>query len=169
MSRAFIKEPDGGPHEDEIPERHVSEHANYVTPAGLKQLEDEIGRLRAERLGAAADPQEADAGERLAYLDRELRYFTSRLESAILVAPSDRPADEVAFGARVRVRGSDGSDRSFAIVGEDEADLASGKVSYVSPLARALLGAHVGDTVTWQRPAGDLQLTVMALDDPDAQ
>jgi transcription elongation factor GreB len=67
----------------------------------------------------------------------------------------------------VRVRGSDGSDRSFAIVGEDEADLATGKVSYVSPLARALLGAHVGDTVTWRRPAGDVQLTVTALDDAE--
>jgi transcription elongation GreA/GreB family factor len=114
-----------------------------------------------------ADPQDVDAGERLAYLDRELRYFTGRLESAILVA--DRPADEVAFGAQVRVRGTDGSDRRFAIVGEDEADLASGKVSYVSPLAQALLGSHVGDTVTWERPAGNLALTVMTLDDPDTQ
>jgi transcription elongation GreA/GreB family factor len=69
----------------------------------------------------------------------------------------------------VRVRGSDGTERRFAIVGEDEADVASGKVSYVSPLAQALLGAHVGDTVTWQRPAGDLQLTIVALDDPDTQ
>ncbi len=165
MSRAFVKEPDSGSPEDEIPERRVSEHPNYVTPAGLAQLEDEIGRLRAEQQSVGADPQDADAGERLAYIDRELRYFTGRLESAILVA--DRSTDEVAFGAQVRVRGSDGSDRRFAIVGEDEADLASGKVSYVSPLAQALLSAHVGDTVTWQRPAGDLQLTVMALDLPD--
>jgi transcription elongation factor GreB len=166
MSRAFVKEPDGGPPEDEIPERRVSEHPNYVTPTGLAQLAEEIGRLRAERLRVAGEPEEVDAGERLAYLDRELRYFTGRLESAILGV--DRPTAEVAFGAHVRVRGSDGGDRSFAIVGEDEADLASGKVSYVSPLAQALLGARVGDTVTWERPAGDLQLTVMALDRPDA-
>ena len=167
MSRAFVKEPDGGPPEDEIPERRVSEHPNHVTPAGLRQLEDEIGRLRAERLRVAADEDEADAGERLAHLDRELRYFVGRLESAVLVA--HRATDEVAVGAQVRVRGSDGTERRFAIVGEDEADVASGKVSYVSPLAQALLGAHVGDTVTWQRPAGDLQLTIVALDDPDTQ
>jgi len=168
MSRAFVKEPDGGPPEDEIPERRVSEHPNYVTPAGLKQIEDEIARLHAERLVVAADPGEVDAGERLAYLDRELRYFIARLESSILVTPGGQPGDEVTFGARVRVRGDDGSERGFAIVGEDEADLASGKVSYVSPLAQALLGAHVGDVVTWERPAGDLQLTVLALDGPGA-
>ena len=160
MSRAFMKEPDGGPPEDEIPERHVSEHPNFVTPAGLEQIEDEIARLHAARMSVA--------GERLAYLDRELRYFTDRLESAILVAPSDQPAGEVTFGAHVRVAGGDGGERTFTIVGEDEADLASGKVSYVSPLAQALLGAHAGDTVTWQRPAGDLRLTVITVDEPGA-
>jgi transcription elongation GreA/GreB family factor len=87
-----------------------------------------------------------------------MRYFSQRLESAILVDPSKEPQDEVHFGATVKALEGDGRAHSFTIVGEDEADVASGKVSWMSPVAKAMIGARVGDTVKWRRPAGEVEL-----------
>ena len=169
MSRAFVKEPDGGTPEP-IPERPLSEHPNYVSPAGLgglraklADLETERSRLTAE--GAGDDPV---VQERMGYIDRELRYYVVRLESAILVDPRTQPRDEVAFGAVVVARDQHGVEHRFAIVGEDEADLARGKVSWVSPVAEALLGARRGDEVVWRRPVGDLRLSVETIDYPES-
>ncbi len=159
MSRAFVKEQDSGAPGQDLPERPVSEHANYVTPEGLAALEREAGALETRRLELLALGDDAMAGEELAHIDRDVRYVTARIESAILVDPATQPADEVAFGAAVTVTSTD-RERTFTIVGEDEADLAALKVSYVSPLAAALLGSRVGDRVVWRRPAGDLELTV---------
>ena len=97
-------------------------------------------------------------------LNRNLRYAKARVACAILVDPVDQPTDKVAFGARVRVRDPDGEERVFTIVGEDEADAARGKASWVSPLARALRGAQVGDSVTWKRPSGDRDLEVVSIE-----
>jgi transcription elongation GreA/GreB family factor len=162
MSRAFVKEQDSGAPGQDLPERPVSEHPNYVTPAGLAALEREAGELEAQRLELLARGDDPMAAEELAHIDRDLRYIAARLDGAITVDPADQPADEVAFGAAVTVIG-DGGERTFTIVGEDEADLAVLKVSCVSPLAEALIGARVGDRVTWRRPAGDLELTVKAI------
>jgi len=162
MSRAFVKEDDAGAPGQDLPERPVSEHPNYVTPAGLAALEREAGKLEARRLELLAREDDPMAEEELRHVDRDLRYYAARLESAIVVDPGGQPAGEVAFGAAVTVTDEDG-ERTFTIVGEDEADLAALKVSYVSPLAEALLGAHVGDRVVWRRPAGDLELTVTGI------
>lgn len=159
MSRAFVKEDDAGAPGQDLPERPVSEHPNYVTPQGLEALEREAGELQSRRLALLAREDDAVAEEELRHVDRDLRYYTARLESAIVVDPAAQPADEVAFGATVTVTG-EGGERTFTIVGEDEADVAALKVSHVSPLAEALLGARVGDRVVWRRPAGDLELTV---------
>jgi len=159
VSRAFVKEDDTGPPGQGLPERPVSDHPNYVTPEGLAALEREAGELQARRLDLLARGDDAMAAEELPHVDRDLRYYAARLGSAIVVDPSAQPAGEVAFGAAVTVKG-EGGEQTFTIVGEDEADLAALKVSYVSPLAEALMGAHVGDRVTWHRPAGDLELTV---------
>jgi transcription elongation factor GreB len=97
-------------------------------------------------------------------IDRNARYLSARIEQAILVNPDEQPRDEVAFGATVRVCDTDGEERTFAIVGEDEADVAVGKVSWVSPLANALLGAEVGDVVTWGRPSGNVDLEILSID-----
>jgi transcription elongation factor GreB len=166
MSRAFVKESDEGPPGGDIPERHVSEHPNLVTPAGLTQLEARVGALeeRRAKLLARADGDETKVGEELASIDRDLRYFWLRVETARPVDPAAQPHDEVAFGARVTVRDDTGATRTYAIVGEDEADLTRLKVSFVSPLAQALTGARVADEVTWRRPAGDQRLTVTAID-----
>lgn len=162
MSRAFVKEPDSGAPGQELPERTVSEHPNYVTPVGLAELERRTGELEARRLELLALDDDPLAEEELRHVDRDLRYYAARLESAIVVDPATQPRDEVAFGASVTVTG-DGTERTFTIVGEDEADLVALKVSYVSPLAEALLGARVGDTVVWRRPAGDAELTIRAI------
>jgi len=163
MSRAFVKEPDGGVPEGELPERSISEHPNYVTAQGLQQLQDRIGELETSRLELREREDDELAEERLALVDRDLRYYVARLESAIVVEAAAQPRDEVAFGAAVDVVEEGVATRTFAIVGEDEADLASGKISHVSPLAAALLGARVGETVVWKRPAGDTRLTVAGI------
>ena len=164
MSRAFVKEPDEGAPTEGLPERQVSEHANYVTPAGLRQLEAKVGELETRRLDLLEGD---DPGDELAYVDRDLRYYTARLESAMPVDLARQPRRKVAFGAAVTVVQPGGERRTFTIVGEDEADLKEGKISYVSPLAEALLDARVGKTVLWRRPAGNLQLTVEAIDYPE--
>ena len=166
MSRAFVKEPDEGV-PDELPDRPISEHKNYVTPAGLRELQEKAGRLETQRLELLTRQDEEFAGDELAPVDRDLRYYASRLESAILVDPAEQSRDEVQFGAAVTVEQPDGARRTFLVVGEDEADLATSKISYVSPLASALLGARVGARVTWKRPAGDIELTVAAIEYPE--
>jgi len=164
MSRAFVKEEDGRP--DDLPERPVSEHVNYVTPQGLRGLQEQAAELEGQRLALLSQGDDAMALERLAHIDRNLRYVVSRIESAKVVDPAAQPRDEVAFGAAVTVAEAHGVRRTFTIVGEDEADSRNGRISHVSPLAAALLGARVGDVVLWRRPAGDTELTVEAVDYP---
>jgi transcription elongation GreA/GreB family factor len=165
MSRAFVKEPDEGAPAEELPERQISEHPNYVTPAGLAQLEERVGALETRRLELLE--QDDDPEGALVYIDRDLRYFTARLESAIAVDPARQPRRKVAFGAAVTVSQDGGKRQTFTIVGEDEADLRQGKISYVSPLAEALMDARVGTKVLWRRPAGDIELTVEEIAYPE--
>jgi transcription elongation factor GreB len=162
MSRAFVKEPDSGTPDQDLPERPVGDNPNYVTPEGLAELEHRAGELESRRLELLGREDDPVAAGELQHVDRDLRYYAARLESAIVVDPAAQPGDEVAFGAAVTVTG-EGGERTFTIVGEDEADLAELKVSYLSPLAEALLGARVGERVVWRRPAGDLELTVAAI------
>lgn len=166
MSRAFVKEPDEGAPDEALPERQISEAANYVTPAGLRQLKNKVGELEARRLELLDDGDPEAQSER-DYIDRDLRYYAARLESAIPVDPARRPRRKVAFGAAVTVSQTAGERRTFTIVGEDEADLGEGKISYVSPLAEALLEARVGATVLWRRPVGNLDLTIESIDYPE--
>ncbi len=163
MSRAFVKEPEPDAPGDDLPDRAVSEHPNYVTPAGLRQLEEKIAGLEEGRGDMVAQGDDPVAAEQLRHLDRDLRYLRRRLETAIPVELAAQPAGEVAFGAVVTTVDDRGDTRTFSIVGEDEADLATLKVSYASPLAQALMGARLGEAVPWRRPAGDLTLTITAI------
>jgi transcription elongation factor GreB len=168
MSRAFVKEPDEGVPEDGLPERQISEHPNYVTPEGLRQLERTVGDLERRHLDLIAGKDAGDGpAQELDYVDRDLRYFSRRLDTAIPVDLRRQPRRMVEFGAAVTVLESGGARRTFTIVGEDEADLKAGKISYVSPLAEALLEARVGATVLWRRPAGDRELVIEAIDYPE--
>jgi len=152
--------------DDALPERPLSEHPNYVTPAGLHQLEEKLGALEKRRLKILAGGDEALDGEEPALIDRDVHYFARRLQSAIPVDLAEQPRRKVAFGAAVTVSEEDGAQRTFRIVGEDEADFAEGKISYVSPLAAVLLEGRVGAGVLWRRPAGDKRLTIEAIDYP---
>jgi transcription elongation factor GreB len=163
MSRAFVKEDDANTSGEELPERPQSPHPNYVTPSGLAQLQAQLAELQAQRQEQMAHPEGILAEEHLKPLERDIRYFQERIERAIVIDLAAQPRDKVAFGAVVTTVDDDDEKRKFAIVGEDEADPAAGKISWVSPLAAALVGASVGDTVIWKRPAGDRNLEITAI------
>jgi transcription elongation GreA/GreB family factor len=137
MSRAFVKETDDI---EPLPERPISPYPNYVTAQGLALIEGELSRLTA----AYAEVQAAADRDAMAKLGRDLRYWQQRRSSAQLFTPSLDTA-EVQFGSTVTIRRDDGRQQTWRIVGEDEADPAKGSVSYVAPVARALIGKKVGD------------------------
>ncbi|MGJ8620059.1 MAG: GreA/GreB family elongation factor [Methylophilaceae bacterium] len=163
MSRGFVKEDDLEHAGTDLPERPVSPHPNYVTPAGLKALESHATALDKERASLVNQKDNESAKQRLAIIDRDLRYLSTRLEQAILVEPAKQEKDTVLFGATVDVEDEHGKLLQFHIVGEDEADIAQHKVSYVSPIAKALIGRKVGDVVAWQRPAGIIELEIIKI------
>src|ERR1043166_9976263 len=165
MSRAFVKEADDNP-ADELPGRPLSPHPNYVTPTGLAQLQSRVEELVRRREQLAADEDDPLAKQSLLGVKRDLRYFRARLESAIPVDPGKQPGDEVRFGAAVTVSDEHGKQQQFNIVGEDEADVAGGKISWSSPLGKAMIGSKVGDNVVWRRPAGDTGLEILSISYP---
>lgn len=166
MSRAFVKDSDDDLAAGELPERPVPAHANYVTPHGLEQLRARARELaeQHEQLKAVA-ADDSEAKRKLREVERDQRYIIAQLERAEMVDPAGHPPGVVRFGATVRVEDDDGI-QEFSIVGGDEADVAAGKISWGSPLARSLLGAKVGDAVKWQRPAGDTEVQIIAIDYP---
>ena len=164
MSRAFVKEDEGTP-DAPLPDRPLSEHPNHVTPAGLALLQSKRQELEASRLELARHAADDEsARDRLRYVERDLRYYRRRLETAIVVDPASGPAGVAGFGTTVTVREAGDEQRSYTIVGEDETDPDAGLVSWVSPLGRVLDGVRVGEHVVWRRPAGALELTVVAID-----
>ena len=146
MSVAFTKESDAEAVAADVPDRPVSSHPNFVTPAGLAALDAELAAARAAYNTAQASGGITADRTAMARATRDLRYWSARRASAQLVAP--QAGDRVVFGSRVTFAGADGAPRTYVIVGEDEADPAAGTVSYVAPLARALIGKQVGDAAT---------------------
>lgn len=141
MSKAFTKEEEGGDIYDDLPDRPVTSH-NLVTPKGLELIEAELARLHTDHAAA----HDADDRMRIAKINRDLRYWTSRRSTAQLVeAPEDNR--EVRFGSTVTIKRDDGREQTYRLVGEDEADPVAGTLSYVSPLAQALMGKPVGEVV----------------------
>jgi transcription elongation GreA/GreB family factor len=152
MSRAFVKETDEiAP----LPERPVSPYPNYVTEQGLVAMEAELARL----VTVYGEAQSANDRDALASVGRDLRYWQQRRASAELFRPAEAP-DTVQFGSTVTIRRDDGRQQSWRIVGEDEADPTKGSISYVAPLARALIGKSVGDVVN----AGVAEAEIIAID-----
>ena len=152
MSRAFVKEQDGEALDD-LPDRAISEHPNFVTPQGLALIEDELARAHADYAKAQGDNDRPA----LARTGRDLRYWTARRSTAEVVTPAN--TDEVHFGVTVTLQRDDGRKQTWRIVGEDEADPAKGSISHVSPLARALYGKRVGDVVR----AGQGEAAIVAI------
>lgn len=163
MSRGFVKEDDLEHAGTDLPERPVSAHPNYVTPIGLALLEAQAQALAEERRSLNARKDDPSSNQRLAVVERDLRYLSARLESAVLVDPKQQDQHTVLFGAHVKVEDENGEQHTYVIVGEDEANITEHKVSYISPIARALIGRKVGDSVIWPRPAGNLQLDIIEI------
>lgn len=163
MSRAFVKEGDGAL--DPLPDLPLSPHPNWVTPAGLVALRD---RLAATQAALARLRARADRLDRLpeAAAERDIRWLEARLASAMPVDPATQPTDAVRFGHLVRVADPAGTVTEWQITGEDEASAARHRIAPHSPLARALMGAQVGDMVTWHRPAGAVDLQILAIRHP---
>ncbi|MEO8605355.1 MAG: GreA/GreB family elongation factor [bacterium] len=145
---------------------------NYVTPRGLAALRSELAGLEALRqpldASAADDPEQR---RRQAIAGKRLSDLTTRLASAQLVDPRQQPHDTVRFGAIVVLRtldgGREGEERRLQIVGVDEADAAHGRVAFVAPIARAVLGLAAGETATLHAARGDELLEVMSIEYAD--
>ena len=153
MSKAFTKESDDD-RGTELPDREISSFPNLVTAEGLAQIDAAIDAHSAAHASALA-AADKEAAARSA---RELRYWTARRASA-QVQPPPTGSAEVAFGSAVNIVREDGRRASYRIVGEDEADPAKGRLSWVSPLARTLMGKGVGEEIE----AGATQATITAI------
>ena len=161
MNRAFIKDPDETGRPEDLPDRPQSPHTNYVTPAGLRQLQVLKADLTA-RLGQILEEGKLANPQDLAIVQRDLRYYQERLNRAVLVKARN-PGGRVCFGATVEVRDESGAVETYTLVGEDEADPSQGKVSWVSPLGEALLNAEPGEEVLWRRLAGTMRLEILGI------
>jgi transcription elongation factor GreB len=178
MSKAFIKETDD---EVELPDEAPAIPAglkNYMTPEGHRRMQEELRRLiREERpktvdivAWAAGNGDRSENGDylygkqRLREIDRRIRFLTKRLESAEVVDPSRQTRrDQVFFGASVTYANQAGAEKTVMIVGIDEADLERGQVSWISPIARALMKAYEGDAVEVRTPAGTERIEIVEI------
>ena len=163
MSRAFVKE--GSGELDPLPDLPLSPHPNLVTPRGLAALRARLGARQADLAALRARTERLDKLPEAA-AERDIRYLEARVKTAILVEPSS-DTSAVAFGHRVTVADDQDRRTTYEITGEDEADPAMGRIAPHSPLARALLGAEVGDSVTWARPAGRMDLEILEITCPN--
>lgn len=180
MSKAFVPERDAEDEEDslEIPSIPVGAK-NYLTPAGYAQLQTELTHLvkieRPEVVSivswAAGNGDRSENGDyiygkkRLREIDRRIRFLGKRLENAVVVDPCEREETErVFFGATVTVLDEHGGQATYSIVGIDEADPNRGRISWISPLARALLKSEAGDCVRFQSPGGWRELEILAVE-----
>ncbi len=167
MSSAFVDE--DSDHIEQLPELPQSEHPGYLTPKGMQSLQAELEMLEQGKRPPLLDeietggPNASEAEAKLARVEQRVKYLQARIARAIVVDPAAAAEDHVHFGAVVTVRDQNGHEMTVHIVGEDETDPEHGKVSWVSPLAKALMTKQVGDIVTWHRPIGDLDLTVLAI------
>lgn len=155
MSRAFVKEDDPSGGEAVLADRPISPHANLVTRRGLALIERKIAEHRPQ----LAQALEADDQEAASRASRELRYWTARHATAELAEPPAQ-AEQVVFGTAVTLGYPDGRKVVFRIVGEDEADPTMGRIGWTAPVARALLGADIGDRR--RLPVGEVE--VLAID-----
>jgi transcription elongation factor GreB len=150
---------------------------NYLTPAGAKKLADELQRLMSverpkvvrEVAEAAAQGDRSENAEyiygkkRLREIDRRAQFLTKRLDSAVVVRPEELGGDIIRFGACVEVQDEEGQRKTYILVGPDESDPAQGKLSFQSPIGQALMKRKVGDVVSVKRPAGEIELEIVAL------
>jgi transcription elongation factor GreB len=134
--------------------------ANYVTPVGLSAYRAELAALKDERAALGVANEDPELTRKHVILQARIAELEARLASAQLVEVVQEPRDLVRFGARVTVRDANGHDRSYHIVGVDEADPSNGRITFVAPLARALLGRTLGEAVMVRTPHGEEELEI---------
>ena len=176
MNKAFVREDSDDDDEPELPEPAGPPPRNYITPAGHARMKAELLQLldveRPEVVRivswAASNGDRSENGDylygkkRLREIDRRIRFLTRRLDRAEVVDPLQQAGnDQVFFGATVNYLQSDGVERTVTIVGVDEVDPLNGRISWISPVAKALIKAREGDTVTLMTPAGRLGLEIL--------
>ncbi|MFN0038221.1 MAG: transcription elongation factor GreB [Burkholderiales bacterium] len=152
---------------------------NYITPAGFQRLKEEalhlLDRERPELVKviqwAASNGDRSENADyiygkrRLRQIDSRIRFLTRRMDNAVVVDPAGRePTDQVFFGATVTVVNAKGEENTYSIVGIDETDMARCRISWISPLARALIKARQGDTVTLRTPAGNEAIEIIRVE-----
>ncbi len=176
MNKAFVKETEGDD-EDEAPESQLPAGTNnYMTQRGHAQIRTEFEHLvKVERpeivkvvSWAAGNGDRSENGDyiygkkRLREIDRRIRFLSKRLETAVVVDPADQEnRDQVFFAATVTVCDAEGEEMTYQIVGIDEANALEGRISWISPLARALIKAREGDTVRFDSPGGLRELDIV--------
>ena len=180
MSKAFSKETGQNEDDQDAGAPPISTGLkNYITPAGFKRLKVEalhlLDKERPELVKviqwAASNGDRSENADyiygkrRLREIDRRIRFLTKRLDAAVVVDPAAREdTDQVFFGATVTLMHGDGVEKIYSIVGIDEADVSRGRISWISPLAKALIKAHEGDTVTVRTPGGDESLEIIGIE-----
>ena len=164
MSRAFVKEGDGDL--DPLPDLPLSPHPNYVTPRGLGALQARLQALQATLTALKSRSERLDKLPEAA-AERGIRYIEARLRTAILIDSTRLPLSKVAFGLAVTVTDDQGTQTTYEITGEDEADARLYRIAPQSPLARALIGAKVGDEVIWRKPSGPVSLEILRISHAD--
>lgn len=178
MSKAFTKESDEDPEEPDQADSLPVAFQNYMTPHGFNKLQDELRQLfRIERpkiveivSWAAGNGDRSENGDyiygkrRLREIDKRVRYLTKRLESAKVIDPKlQQHLKQIYFGATVRYKTNDNVESVVKLVGIDEADLTQGKISWISPLAKALMKAQVGDHIEFRTPSGIQEVEVLSI------
>ena len=178
MSKAFVSNEDSGSDDADLDRPVVvKETKNYMTPLGAKRLQQELQDLKFKERPevvrivewAAGNGDRSENGDylygkrRLREIDRRLQYLSRRLETLEVVDPISIKSDQVLFGATVTIRDEDDAERTYSIVGVDEADASAGRISWVSPLAHALLKARVGDYVQFRAPKGIQEVEIVSI------
>lgn len=181
MSKAFTRENDSDDEDELEPSQLLPQGTrNYITPGGHARIKEELDQLlRVERPHvvevvhwAASNGDRSENGDyiygkrRLREIDRRIRFLTKRLDLAEIVDPATRQEnlDQVFFGATVTIGDEHGEEQTYQIVGIDETDFSRGRISWVSPLARALLKAREADRVRFQSPAGWREIEVLSVE-----
>jgi transcription elongation factor GreB len=177
MNKAFVRESDSDDEENLSPALKLPPGTrNYITPAGHARLKNELEHLvKRERphvvevvSWAASNGDRSENGDyiygkrRLREIDRRIRFLTKRIENAEVVDPLRQGNnDQIFFGARVTIADADGTENTYTIVGVDETDVAKGRISWISPLARALNKAREGDSIRFQSPVGIREIDIL--------
>jgi transcription elongation factor GreB len=179
MSKAFTKEDSGdSDDQDESPELKIPAGSkNYITPSGSERLKAELKKLLTEERPelvkviswAASNGDRSENGDyiygkrRLRQIDSRIRFLSKRIERFEVINPSEVKSDRILFGATVTISDEEENEKTYQIVGLDETDPKVGKVSWISPLARALMNNKVGDVVSLKTPLGEKDLEIVRI------